>query len=79
MKLIYENYYQQLGLNIAYYRKLRHMSQMQLAEATDLSRTHISNIEAPNATTKVSLDALFDISAALDIPIKLLFDFRKLE
>ena len=32
----YEKYYRQIGLNIAYYRKLRGMSQMALAEATDL-------------------------------------------
>lgn len=34
----YEKYYRQIGPNIAYYRKLRGMSQMALAEATDLSR-----------------------------------------
>ena len=54
----YEKYYRQIGLNIAYYRKLRGMSQMALAEATDLSRTHISNIEAPNMKTSLSLESL---------------------
>lgn len=69
--------YRELGLTIAYYRKLKGMTQLQLAEATDVSRTHMSNIEAPNGKTSVSLDKLFDIADALGIDIKDLFDFRK--
>ena len=71
------NQYRQLGLTIAYYRKLRGLTQMQLAEYTNLSRTHISNLEAPNMPTSVSLETLFDISDALDVPIKNFFDFRE--
>ena len=41
------NEFRLLGLTIAYYRKLRGLTQAELAEATNLSRTHISNIEAP--------------------------------
>ena len=37
--------YKKLGLNIAYYRKERGLSQMQLAEKIDISRTHMSRIE----------------------------------
>ena len=43
-----ENQYRQLGLMIAYYRKLKGLTQMQLAELVGVSRTHISNLEAPN-------------------------------
>lgn len=68
--------YIRLGLNIAYYRKLKGLTQLQLAEAVDISRTHMSNIEAPNIPTSVSLDTLFDIAEALDIPISQLFIFR---
>lgn len=64
-----------LGLTIAYYRKLQGYTQIQLAEKVNVSRTHLSNIEAPNGTSSVSLDTLFDIANALDIPIKTLFDF----
>ena len=39
------NEFRLLGLTIAYYRKLRGLTQAELAEATNLSRTHISNIE----------------------------------
>jgi len=71
----YEKYYRQIGLNIAYYRKLRGMSQMALAEA-DLSRTHISNIEAPNMKTSLSLESLFDIAGVLQVAPRALLDFR---
>ncbi len=64
-----------LGLTIAYYRKSRGMTQSQLAEAVHISRTHMSNIEAPNARTSISLQLLFDIADALEVPVKKLFDF----
>ena len=63
-----------LGLTIAYYRRAKGMTQAELAEAVHISRTHMSNIEAPN--TKISLNLLFDIAEALDIPVKELFDFQ---
>ena len=70
------NDFRMLGLTIAYYRKLRGMTQAGLAEATQLSRTHISNIEAPNGKTSISLNKLFDIAEVLEVPMKDLFDFR---
>lgn len=69
--------YRQLGLTIAYYRKLRGITQLQLAEYVNLSRTHISNLEAPNMPTSISLEKLFDISDILNVPIKCLFDFKE--
>lgn len=69
--------YRQLGLTIAYYRKMNGMTQIQLAEAINVSRTHLSNIEAPNMPTSVSLELLFDISDVLEIPIAKLFEFRE--
>lgn len=71
------NQYRQLGLTIAYYRKLRGLTQMQLAEYTNLSRTHISNLEAPNMPTSISLETLFDISEILDVPVSRFFEFRE--
>ena len=70
------NEFRLLGLTIAYYRKLRGLTQAELAEATNLSRTHISNIEAPNGKTSISLNKLFDIAEVLEDPVKDLFDFR---
>lgn len=70
------NEFRLLGLTIAYCRKLRGLTQAELAEATNLSRTHISNIEAPNGKTSISLNKLFDIADVLEVPVKDLFDFR---
>lgn len=70
------NEFRLLGLTIAYYRKLRGLTQAELAEATNLSRTHISNIEAPNGKTSISLNKLFDSADVLEVPVKDLFDFR---
>ena len=70
------NEFRLLGLTIAYYRKLRGLTQAELAEATNLSRTHISNIEAPNGKTSIFLNKLFDIADVLEVPVKDLFDFR---
>lgn len=66
--------YRQLGLNISYYRKQRGLSQIQLAEQIDISRTHMSRIEI--ADCAVSLDVVFDICDVLDISPSQLFDFR---
>jgi len=69
--------FQQLGLNISYYRKLRGLSQMDLAEKAHISRTHLSQIEAPNMTRKsFSISTLFDIAEALEIEVAKLFEFR---
>ena len=70
------NEFRLLGLTIAYYRKLRGLTQAELAQATNLSRTHISNIEAPNGKTSISLNKLFDIADVLEVPVKDLFNFR---
>ncbi len=69
--------YKQLGLTIAYYRKLKNITQQELGNAVKLSRTHISNLEAPNMPTSISLEKLFDIAEVLDVPVKKFFDFRE--
>ncbi len=68
MKAIYENEYLQLGLKIAYYRKLRGMTQEQLAERIERTPAFIGHVEAPNISKAISLDTLFDIANALDVP-----------
>ena len=66
--------YRKLGLNIAFYRKDRGLTQMQLAELLDIDRSHMSAIEL--ATVGVSLDVLFKLCRVLKITPKELFDFR---
>ena len=68
MKPIYESEYLQLGLKIAYYRKLRGLTQEELAERIDRTPAFIGHVEAPNISKAVSLDTLFDIASVLDVP-----------
>lgn len=59
--------YKQIGLNIAFYRKLKGITQMQLAERIGISRTHMSNIEAPHMEKTMSLEVLLSIADVLEI------------
>lgn len=68
--------YRNLGLNIALYRKRSGLSQEQLAERIDISRTHMSRIETAGASG-TSLDTIFAICDALGIEPAKLFDFRQ--
>lgn len=75
MKPIYESEYLQLGLKIAYYRKLRGLTQEQLAERIERTPAFIGHVEAPNITKAVSLDTLFDIASVLEVPVYKFFLF----
>ena len=74
MKLHQLEKYKRLGLNVAYYRKEKGLSQIELAERVNISRTHMSRIET--ADCAVSLDVAFDICDVLNIKTAQLFDFR---
>ncbi len=63
-----------LGTNIAKYRKQKNLSQNQLAELVDVSREHIAKVET--ARRNMSMDLLFNISSALDIPEYKFFIFE---
>ncbi len=69
----YENRYKRIGLNISLQRKMKGITQIQLAEMIGISRTHMSNIEAPNMLTPVSLEVIFEIADALNIKPEVLF------
>lgn len=65
--------YIEVGMNIAFYRKKFGITQEMLAELVDISRSHLSCIEAPNVAHPFSLDVVFNIARALEIdPYKLL-------
>ncbi len=67
----YKQQYRTLGLNIAYYRKQRGLTQEQLAEKAGVERSRVSKTEI--AWTGTSLDTIFLIAEALDVePYKLL-------
>ena len=56
-----------LAFAIAALRKMRGMSQEQLAEKAEISRSLISAIEAPGVAKSFSLDVFFNLADALDI------------
>ena len=66
----YPRQLQQLGLNIARYRKLRGLTQEELAALISMSRTHLSNLEA-----SISLEKLFTIADVLNVSPASLLSF----
>lgn len=59
--------------NMKYYRKIKNISQEQLAFLTGLHRTYISSVECKNRN--ISIESLAKIAEALEIePYKLLIE-----
>ena len=57
----------QLGIAISTLRRIRGMSQEKLAEKAGISRSLLSNIEAPNMVSNFSLNVFYNIADALEI------------
>lgn len=76
MREKYREKYRLLGLRISYYRKLRGYTQEQLAELIGKSWSFLSQIEANNGAKLkgISLETLFSISEAPQVPVSRLFD-----
>ena len=68
MKYAHIERYRQIGLKIAYYRKLRGLTQETLAEQIGRTPAFVGHVEAPNIDKAVSLDTLFDIADVLNVP-----------
>ena len=63
----YKDNYLQLGAKIAYYRRLRRMTQEEFAEALELSWSFIALVESPNRVAGVSLETLFKMADVLGV------------
>lgn len=57
----------QLGIAISTLRRIRGLSQEKLAEKANISKSLLSNIEAPNMAYSFSLDVFYNIADALEI------------
>ncbi len=69
----FREYYKMIGLKVAYYRKMRGLTQEQLAEVMGVGTSFLGQIEAVNIPKAISLDTLFRLSKALEVaPHKLL-------
>ena len=62
-----DKYYEK-SANIIHYRKLAGMTQGQLAEKIDVTQPYLSKVESMNTPTMCTLEVLFDIAEALNIP-----------
>ena len=76
MREDYRERFRILGLRIAYYRKMRGMTQEQFAEAIGRSVSFVSQIEANNAAEVkgVSLETRFLMSEKLGVSMARLFE-----
>lgn len=70
----YSERYKRIGQKIAYYRKQKGLTQEELADRISISKSYLTKIEAPNCDKPFSLEVLFDISEALQIPVAMLLD-----
>jgi len=68
LKTEHKEKYKKLGLKISYYRKLKGITQEQLADRLGMNTAFIGQVEAPNMNKAISMDTLFDISDILDVP-----------
>ena len=57
----------ELGLMISALRKAKGYTQHELAEKANISRSHLSSIEAPNITSSFSLEVFFNIADILEV------------
>ena len=76
MKENYRENFRVLGLKIAYYRRLRGLTQEQFAEQIGRSVSFVSQIEANNSTVVkgISMETLFLISDRLGVSLSKLFE-----
>ena len=68
LKMEHSERYRKPGLRIAYFRKMKGLTQEQLAEKLGKSAGYIGAVEATNVDRAISLDFLFDLSDLLGVP-----------
>jgi len=68
LKIEHSERHRKLGLRIAYFRKMKGLTQEQLAEKLGKSAGYIGAVEATNVGRAISLDLLFDLSDLLGVP-----------
>lgn len=74
-KISFDNvdYYHELSLNIAHYRRCLGYTQAMLSEKANISTSFLSSLEAPGTLKPCSLEVLFNLARALEIePYQLL-------
>ena len=67
-----------IGLRIAYFRKLKNLTQANLAGLLHINKNYLSHLESGSADKAVSLPLLIKISRALDVELSVLVDLGDL-
>ena len=67
--------YKQIGRKIAYYRRMKNLTQGDLARKINISTSYLSKIECGSYPKSVSLSVLIAIAQGLDMELYLLFKF----
>ena len=70
---------QYIGLRLAYFRKMRNLTQAQLAEKVSINKNYLSQIESGSTSKAISLPLLIQISKALNVELSTLVDLNDLE
>ena len=65
-----------IGVRIAYFRKLRGMTQAELANKAHIHKNYLSQVESGSADKVISLPLLIQMSKALDIELSVLVDLN---
>ncbi len=73
------NEIQYIGLRIAYFRKMRNLTQAQLAELVSINKNYLSHIESGSAFKVISLPLLIRISKVLDVKLSILLDLEEID
>lgn len=68
-----EYYYRRIRKNIRYYRKLKQLTQQELADISELSREYICDVENEKRNKHPSIAVIGRIADALEIDIMMLF------
>lgn len=64
----FAEYYINIGLKVSYFRKKAGLTQEQLAAVMGVGTSFVGQIEAPNMVKTISLNTLFRIAKALNVP-----------
>ncbi len=74
METQYQEQYIRFGLKVQYYRKLRVLTQEAFADKISKSWSFVAKIESPTRVFGVSMETLFKIAEALEVPVSKLFE-----
>ena len=69
--------YKSIGQTICKYRKLRGLTQEQLADRACISISYLTKIEAPNCDQPFSLEVILDIAEVLEVSVHQLLEAVK--